>query len=249
VPYRGTLESISHPRAESNVLKSVRNRKEHSAEAVLAEDGMIASAPPRFLLSGWACRQSIMTDGHRQIFCFLIPGNIVATSSKSLSFASIVALTPGVTAQVLLSEHAYPGARPASEYAALIEAAEQETQQLLHDHIMRLGCMSGTERMAHLVLELHRRLSDAGLSNGQRFPMPLRQGALGDALGMSTVHANRTLQKLRTNGLIEYSGVEMTIREPERLNDMAHGAGPTTAAVGNRLRALATGFGDARQDT
>jgi hypothetical protein len=109
--------------------------------------------------------------------------------------------------------------------------------------------MSGTERMAHLVLELHRRLSDAGLSNGQRFPMPLRQGALGDALGMSTVHANRTLQKLRTNGLIEYSGVEMTIREPERLNDMAHGAGPTTAAVGNRLRALATGFGDARQDT
>jgi len=237
-----------NPRADRSVLKSLRGRKEHGAEAVLADDGSTAcNGPPRFLLSGWACRQSIMTNGHRQVFCFLIPGNIVATSAKSLSFASVVALTPGVTAQVVFSEYAPPNGGPASDYSALIDAAEQEIHQLLHDHVMRLGCMSGLERMAHLLLELHRRLSDVGLSDGLTFPMPLRQGALGDALGMSTVHANRTLQKLRSSGLIEYSGQDMTILKPGRLNEMAHGAGPTAEAIGNaRLRLLTPDFGDAR---
>jgi CRP-like cAMP-binding protein len=215
---------------------------------VLADEGIIACGPPRFLLSGWACRQLIMTNGYRQIFCFLIPGNIVVTSGKALDFASVVALTPGVTAQVLLSEPAHSGAPTASDYSHLIDAAEQETHQLLHDHIMRLGCMNGVERMAHLVLELHRRLSEAGLSNGLSFPMPLRQGALGDALGMSTVHANRTLQKLRNSGLIEYSGQDMTIVKPERLNEMAHGADPTAPAIGDRFRMLARGRADSRQD-
>jgi CRP-like cAMP-binding protein len=172
------------------------------------------------LLSGWACRQSILADGRRQIFCFLVPGNMIATSYKSLSIASVVAVTPGVTAQVMLSEE---GEAPARDYSALIDAAERETQTLLHDHIMRLGCMNGLERMAHLLLELQRRLSEVGLANGHSFPMPLRQDALGDALGMSAVHVNRTLQKLRNNRLIAYSGREMTLLDAGRLREMAQG--------------------------
>jgi CRP-like cAMP-binding protein len=221
---RRLSESTSLPHSEFSVLKALRKRKEHDTEAVLADDGMTAAGPPRFLLSGWACRQSIMADGRRQIFCFLIPGNIVVTSSKSLSLASVVAVTPGVTAQVLLSEDTHSSGAQSADYSALIDAAERETQRLLHDHIMRLGCMDGLERMAHLLLELHRRLSQVGLSNGQSFPMPLRQDALGDALGMSAVHVNRTLQKLRNNMLINYSGREVTIVDDGRLSDIAHGA-------------------------
>ena len=221
---RQRSESPSPAHSDQNALKMLRKRKEHDAEAVLADDGLTASGPPRFLLSGWACRQSIMADGRRQIFCFLIPGNIVTMPSKSLSLASVVAVTPCVTAQVLLSEDTHARGVPVPDYSALMDGAERETQKLLHDHIMRLGCMNGLERMAHLLLELHRRLSQVGLSNGQSFPMPLRQDALGDALGMSAVHVNRTLQKLRNNMLINYSGREVTILDAERLSDMAQGA-------------------------
>jgi DNA-binding transcriptional regulator LsrR (DeoR family) len=33
--------------------------------------------------------------------------------------------------------------------------------------------------------------------------MPLTQAEIGDALGLSSVHVNRSLQELRGNGLIE----------------------------------------------
>jgi CRP-like cAMP-binding protein len=219
---RRTSEAALPAPLDHGLLKLLRKRKEHSPETVLAGDGAAGSNPPRFLLSGWACRQAIMADGRRQIFCFLIPGNIIAAPFKSFGLASVIAVTPGVTAQVLLSEDE-TGSAQASDYSRLVDAAERETQTLLHDHIMRLGCMNGLERMAHLLLELQRRLSQVGLSNGHSFPMPLRQDALGDALGMSAVHVNRTLQKLRNDRLVTYSGREMTLLDIERLSHMAQG--------------------------
>jgi hypothetical protein len=59
--------------------------------------------------------------------------------------------------------------------------------------------------------------------NGQTFPMPLRQESLGDALGMSTVHVNRTMQQLRLKKLILCSGREVTVLDPVRLTALADG--------------------------
>jgi CRP-like cAMP-binding protein len=226
-------ESTPLSQTDRNVLRSLRNRKEHGADAVLADDGVRTHGVPRFQLSGWACRQSILSDGRRQIFCFLIPGDIISATSKSLSLTSIVALTPGVTAEVLISEVANPRDASGSIYSKLIDAAEQETQELLHDQIVRLGRMNGLAAMAHLLLELQRRLSRVGLASGQTFPMPLRQEALADALGMSAVHVNRTLQQLRHNKLINCSGREVTILDAGRLTELADGLWPQRKPVGD----------------
>ena len=128
-----------------------------------------------------------------------------------------------MTAEVTLTEDTHPGSVSLSIYSKLIDAAEHETQKLLHDQIVRLGRMNGLERMAHLLLELRRRLSRVGLANGQSFPMPLRQEALADALGMSTVHVNRTMQQLRHKKLISCSGREVTVLDRGRLIALAHG--------------------------
>jgi CRP-like cAMP-binding protein len=165
-----------------------------------------------------------MPDGRRQIFGFLIPGDVLGTPSGPLTsaFASVVALTAVVTADVPLSDDKHPN-NASSLYSKLIAAAEHETEKLLYDHIVRLGRMNGLERMAHLLLELRRRLSRVGLVNGQSFPMPLRQESLGDALGMSTVHVNRTMQQLRLKKLIQCSGREVTVLDPVRLTALADG--------------------------
>jgi hypothetical protein len=44
-----------------------------------------------------------------------------------------------------------------------------------------------------------------GLANGHECELPLTQTVLGEALGLSTVHVNRSLQELRGNGLIRLS--------------------------------------------
>ena len=211
--------------SEVGTLQKLEKRKEYDADALIAGDGLSTHTPPRFLLSGWACRQRVMSDGRRQIFGFLIPGDVVGAPSGPLTsaFASVVALTPVVIVDVPLSEDKHVNSAAVSIYAKLITAAEHETERLLYDHIVRLGRMNGLERMAHLLLELRRRLSRVGLANGQSFPMPLRQESLGDALGMSTVHVNRTMQQLRLRKLIHCSGREVTVLDPVRLAALADG--------------------------
>ncbi|MNR30865.1 Nitrogen fixation regulation protein FixK [compost metagenome] len=69
--------------------------------------------------------------------------------------------------------------------------------------MVRLGRQSAHERTAHFLLEWRQRCRIAGLAEGERFPMPLTQEVLSDALGLSIVHLNRTLQHMKREGLIE----------------------------------------------
>jgi hypothetical protein len=71
------------------------------------------------------------------------------------------------------------------------------------DQIVRLGRLTALERMAHLLLELYSRLNRVGLTMGRRFSAPITQETLANALGLSVVHINRTLQQLRRERLIE----------------------------------------------
>ena len=56
--------------------------------------------------------------------------------------------------------------------------------------------------MAHLILEVWRRLRLRGLANSQMFDMPVTQAVMADALGLSTVHVNRSLRSLKKRGLV-----------------------------------------------
>ncbi len=64
----------------------------------------------------------------------------------------------------------------------------------------RLG-HSAAVRIAHLLCELHGRLSVIGRATPQGFALDLTQADLGDMTGLTPVHVNRTLRKLREAGL------------------------------------------------
>jgi CRP-like cAMP-binding protein len=54
-------------------------------------------------------------------------------------------------------------------------------------------------------------LKAVGLANGHECELPITQTELGDALGLSTVHVNRSLQELRGDGLIQLRGRSLAI--------------------------------------
>jgi DNA-binding transcriptional regulator LsrR (DeoR family) len=56
--------------------------------------------------------------------------------------------------------------------------------------------------------------------------MPLTQDLLGDVLGMSTVHVNRTLQQLRRDGLLKTSSGRWQICNMDEIQAVASGARP-----------------------
>jgi len=180
---------------------------------------------PRLLLSGWACRQRVLPDGRRQIFDLLAPGDAIglAADPLPLSRASTVALTRVETADAAALRTAAedPGTAPAlARIVALTPAIEEER---LMNHVVRLGRLTAYERVAHLFLELQGRLAVAGLADEERFPLPVTQEVLADALGLSVVHMNRVLQQLRRHQLIEMRGGQVILLDPQALADVTDG--------------------------
>ncbi|MFC1456667.1 Crp/Fnr family transcriptional regulator [Microvirga arabica] len=84
-----------------------------------------------------------------------------------------------------------------------------------------LGRMEARERLAHFFCELRDRLHTVGLTQDNSYELPITQEELGDAFGMSTVHVNRVLQELRTDGLITSRGRTVIINDWERLQQEA----------------------------
>jgi len=183
-----------------------------------------AGAPsPRVILSGWACRQRLLPDGRRQIFDLLVPGDMIglAPGSLPLGQASTVSLTRTATvdASPLIVAAQRPSAFPA--VARLVAATPAIDEERLMNHVVRLGRFTAYERVVHLLLELGDRLAAAGLGDKGRFPLPVTQEVLADALGLSVVHMNRILQQLRRESLIQMGSGHVTLLAREALETVA----------------------------
>ena len=74
--------------------------------------------------------------------------------------------------------------------------------------------------MAHLFCELYYRARSAGIEKAGTLHLPLHQGQLGDALGMSLVTVNRTLQALRRTNAMEFRNGQLSVRDWKRLMDI-----------------------------
>jgi CRP-like cAMP-binding protein len=174
------------------------------------------------MVEGWAARYKLLPDGSRQITAFLIPGDFCDLHITILGQMdhSILALTPSrvafVPAKVM---EALPLERPklarALWWATLVDEA------VLRAWIVNLGRREAHERIAHLLCELHVRLIHVGLAQDGHFDLPVTQEELADALGLTAIHTNRVLQRLRTEGLITLKERRLTILDIEGLGKLA----------------------------
>ncbi len=191
--------------------------RSHSARAELLAVGSVQA--PQMLVSGWACYHRLLGDGRRQIVSFVLPGDIIGSilNSGLPATCAVIALTPVATID------ARPLAGIADERSApsglshLVRVMASRDEQGLRDQVVRLGRQTAYERMVHLLLDFHDRLSAVGLSERHSFSLPLTQETLADALGLSVVHVNRTLQQIRRDGLLELRGGNVTLLQPERM--------------------------------
>ena len=182
------------------------------APRAMAEDSDIineGSQPSEctLLIEGFACRYKILPDGERQIFSFHIPGDILDIQSLHLNTMdhSIGALAPCQVATIphqTLRElaSAQPKIGSALWRDTLIDAA------VFRAWLAGVGRKSAKQRIAHLFCEQLVRFRAVGLADERGMELPLTQAELADALGLSSVHVNRVLQELRTEGLVVTRG-------------------------------------------
>lgn len=165
------------------------------------------------VLEGWACRYLLVRDGRRQIPALVLPGDVAdldALGCERLEF-SVSTLTPCRVAR--LSRSALQSAidRTPGLARAFLALAIQENGVLIR-RTVSLGRRTAREQVAHFLCELVTRLNwDADPAAYVKRILPLTQAELADVLGLSTVHVNRVLQRLRADGLARLAGERLEI--------------------------------------
>ena len=192
-------------------------RKQFQRGAYMAREGEPTTICT-VLLQGLAFRQKILSDGSRQIISFHIPGEFLDIQNCLLEVAdhNVQSLTRSLVGVVpkealLAVMNARPGVRRAVWLDSLLDAS------VFREWVVNVGRRDATQRIAHLLCELALRLKAAGLEEGPTFDFPITQEQLADATGLTSVHTNRTLQRLRKDGLIALSTSKLTILDWDAL--------------------------------
>jgi CRP/FNR family transcriptional regulator len=174
------------------------------------------------LESGWVARTRLIEDGRRQIIVVFLPGDLMGIKSMLLERQpdAIECLTD---AHVRTIDHQRLLQLVAQDHAVSIRVMFQlaEDERRLHNWIAALGKGSAEERIATLLLDLRGRLHQVGLANGEEFRMPLTQQEIADHLGLTLVHVNRVLRRLREAGIVTVQRGVVTVDQMSRLSKIA----------------------------
>lgn len=164
------------------------------------------------LIDGLVGSTKYTGEGKRQITSFFVTGDIPDLHGLHLSvmdctFSTLAPSRVGFmrhdTLRAMCEQH--PSIATAFWRSTLIDAA------IYREWVTNVGRREALSRMAHMLCELIYRLRSVGRSKDHVAEIPITQAALGDALGLSTVHVNRMLQELRRKGLIATSGARMHV--------------------------------------
>jgi CRP-like cAMP-binding protein len=161
------------------------------------------------LLEGWTARVRQLPDGRRQLVSFGLPGDLLGYCQFDGARASS---TMAAVTEVTICHLPDPALSPALTRAFAISRAVDEAYLIAQ--VTRLGRLNAHERLIDFLLELYERLEPCGLAEAGRFLIPLTQEAIADALGLTPVHLNRTLQEARRNGELTWTGREVTLHDP-----------------------------------
>lgn len=200
-------------RALAEIATAPRSLK---AGVDLVSEGVLTDSID-LLTGGWACRYKLTRQGARQITRLVVPGDVCNLDSFMLDKVNfgVRTLTPAIAvslprdrAQALAAER--PGVARAFTWFTIVENA------ILGEWALSLGRQSARERLAHFLCEMSTRLGGAR-ENKASFELPVTQEQIADVIGLTPIHVNRTVRRLREEGLIVVEERRVTVPDMAEL--------------------------------
>jgi CRP-like cAMP-binding protein len=174
----------------------------------------------RVLRSGWAYRYTTLDNGRRQILNFLIPGDMFDLDTLILPGQPLLFSTRSVgpvEVCVFSSREFLHLSRSTAELRQLHVEQIRSHLALTASHLVDLGQRTALGRTATFLLGLEQRLQKRGLLVDGAFECPITQEQMADALGLTSVHINRTLTALKDDELIEQRDKSLRILDHRAL--------------------------------
>lgn len=171
--------------------------------------------------AGQGARVKHLPNGERQVVNFIFPGDVVGLQAIVAGVASNSAVAASTMILCRFEKrrlHELYRNSPDRAYALTWIAAAEE--HFMGETIATLGQRDAMQRMAWALLKIHTRLTAIGLAdNTDAVPFPFKQRDLADAMGLSLVHTNKTLAKLRP--LARWENGRLQITNKAALADLA----------------------------
>ena len=175
------------------------------------------------VLSGLGVRFKTLPDGSRQVVGFVLPGDFVGLQSAVMhEMRHSVESTTTMTLCVFNRSELWTlfKSQPQRAYDLTHLAAREE--YLLGEALTAVGQLDGVGKVAWLLHRFHSRLRALGMARNDGVSLPFRQQDFADALGLSLVHTNKSLSKLRKSGIADWADARLIVHKPDELARLAH---------------------------
>jgi len=174
------------------------------------------------LYHGWVMQYVTLPNGKRQVTRISMPGDFLGFQSdlNGPMCHTSVALTDTVLC-------AFPRNKIKKLFATNTNLAMRMADMMTKNNIFSqnqlvgIGQKTAEERIAYLCVELFCRMKfiyGDNITNEMEFP--LTQEDLGDTLGLTQIHVNRTLKGLREQGLMEIKNKRLKILDEAALKEL-----------------------------
>lgn len=173
-------------------------------------------------LRGMGLRYTFLPNGERQVINFIFPGDFIGLQAGVMGeMQHSVEATTAMTLCVFNRSEFFDFCKsnPSRGFDITWLAAVEE--HFLGDALATLGRRSAIEAVAWALLKIFQRGKVLGLVTQARMPFPFRQQDLADALGLSLVHTNKTLAKLRNRQLAAWSEGYLQVNDLAPLAEVA----------------------------
>jgi CRP-like cAMP-binding protein len=174
------------------------------------------------VLAGLLHRYTVGPEGKRQIHSFYLPFEAPSLETLYIDYmdnnlATVVPSRIGLIShdQIYRIIDERPEARKLLWRQTLVQAA------IFRQWLVRNSNLPAHMALAHLFCEMFVRADAAGLVRDGICSLPLTQEYVADALGLTAVHTNRTLQSLRESGAVEWRSGQLTVHDWPKLRDVA----------------------------
>jgi CRP-like cAMP-binding protein len=215
------LRDVLSEDEERVFVASISETKEIAAGRTFIRAGNVLSHST-LLLEGFACRFKDLSQGQRQIQEIHVAGDYLDLHGFPLKTLDhhVGALT-GVRLAIIPHDalrritETHPHLTRMLWFSTLLDAAVQR------EWILSVGRRSALSRIAHLVCELCLRLGVVGLATTAGYKLPLTQTDIADATGLTPVHVNRMLKRLRDDGLLTFRNGDVQVHDWEAVQRIA----------------------------
>jgi CRP-like cAMP-binding protein len=183
-----------------------------------------AAAMAYTLFSGWLMLYRSDSDGSRQGLRVALPGDFVGyTPMARANYGHAALAVTDVTVCAFRQSDFHEMAGRDHVLGREIAEIQARDLQRCEGMVLDLGRKSAEQRIAHVLLELCLKLKQRELvaDDATSMPFPLTQEMLGELTGLTPVHTNRVLRKLRGEGLLLAERQRIEIFDLDRLTELA----------------------------